>query len=393
MKNENRETTTGSGLKRGSVPERKKRWEDDLKLYYLIGATKVIFSNGVVLRLEDFNRWKKSGVLASRFYQALLNPKCSGYDFDHALTTGFLRRKKGAPPPDWTGAKAAKEEILRDMEEMIGDAAEPAAQEAAPAPAPASEKAEIFFSGFLVEAVMTCIGAGSAVMSAYHTTAFLISGGKPFWTAALTGAMMILFSAMAFTAARYFFRERGAVKLFGAVFTVLGLMVVSYSIFSTLTVNFDQFKERSEADAAAVSAAVGEGLREQAGTDAGREALADMAAEIETLEAEAAYWRDKSWRRYDDAAKALAGARSRRAALRDREQVRREAAEAGAEEEVRERTDTIYAFLSRLFRLREEAIRFIVYVIPSCFYDIIAPFSLSVVLLIEDNRKKRYLLG
>jgi len=49
--------------------------------------------------------------------------------------------------------------------------------------------------------------------------------------------------------------------------------------------------------------------------------------------------------------------------------------------------DSIYAFMARLFKAEEDALRFFVYVIPACLYDILAPFALSVVLLLIDRRR------
>jgi hypothetical protein len=343
---------------------------------YLEGETKILFSSGTVIRAEDYHRWKASGVLKSRFHLALKNPACNGYDFDHALASGVLKRKRAGRDSDFSVREKEEEEAIRDLEKLEEKKAPPARAER-----------KTFSSELVVEAIMIFIGLGSAVMSAYHTTSFLTYSGKPAWTAVTTGIMMILFSAMAFTAARYFFREKGAVKTFGAVFSVLGLMVVTYSIFSTLAVNFNQFK----AQAAAAEEAVYTEIRAaEIVSDTGEDgAILEMTADIASLEKEAEFWRNRSWNRYDAAMEQIRSLRDARTEARRRRETAAEQKTEAAEQKAETRLETIYVFLSRLFRINEEAVRFIVYVIPSCFYDIVAPFALSVVLLIEDTRKKR----
>jgi hypothetical protein len=51
--------------------------------------------------------------------------------------------------------------------------------------------------------------------------------------------------------------------------------------------------------------------------------------------------------------------------------------------------ETIYDFLGNVFRIKEDTMRFFVYVVPACLYDILAPFALSVVLLLADRRRRK----
>ncbi|GHT59546.1 hypothetical protein FACS1894109_15680 [Spirochaetia bacterium] len=350
----------------------------DTDLQYLLGKNMVMFSNGMTVTREEFDRWDKEGVLLLRLQDQADDPERNGWDFKYAVSTGDPRKRKGQA--DLVAAvrteKRRKKEVAK-VKEII--AVEQKKE---------TLKQFIFSSAFIVEAIMVLVGIGSAIMSAYHTSTFLIQGGKPTWTGILTGIMMILFSATAFTAARYFFRELGPTKIFGGIFAVVGLAIVVYSMFSTLTVNFNQFKWQDD-QAAVVAVADSEALAAHNRLIVmNQESIDEVFAEITRVEAEAEYWKEKSWKRYDDFGLRLDELRSRRSELRA-ERTRLEASTPELVEQAAVSQDTIYTFLGRIFTAPEEVMRFIVYVIPSCFYDIIAPFALSVVLLLEDNRRKR----
>jgi hypothetical protein len=235
--------------------------------------------------------------------------------------------------------------------------------------------------------VMAIVGVGSAVMSAYHTSTFLYEGGKPAWASLMTGTMLILFSGTAFTAARYFFQERGAICIFGILFVVAGIAVIVYSMFSTLTVNFNQFKWRDDAEASTVIAGSEMLASHREQIRLLEEEIDAVADELAVLRGDADYWRTRSWARYDGIQEQLTGRSKYLNSLRERrgalvaETPRLVEVEAVSQE-------TIYGFLAGLFSVGEDAMRFFVYVVPACLYDILAPFALSVVLLLADKRRK-----
>jgi len=350
------------------------------KLQYLLGKNTVLFSNGVTIPREDFENLSNIPGKIQAALAAELEAKSerTGFDWPFACSTGSLRRRKSNAEL----VPSARAERRRKRQAAEASQAKQEGQKKA------SRQEFVFSSAFFIMIVMASVGIGSAVMSAYHTSAFLAYGGKPAWAAALTGIMLILFSTTAFTAARHFFRERGGLHyFFGLLFVVAGFMVIAYSMFSTLTVNFEQFQWRSNEKArAAVSesgslAAHRELIRQNA------QALEEASAEIALLESEAEYWRGMSWKRYDEKQAALAEARGRRNALRGQS-----AELAGRTPELAETEaasqDTVYRLAARLFKADEDAMRFFVYVIPACLYDILAPFALSTVLLLLDRRRK-----
>jgi cation transport ATPase len=327
---------------------------NDSGLRYLRGKDTVLFENGVTIPRSMFDENKN--------LREVLKNGSSEYDWRYACETGTLRRKKkSAKKP------VQKEEVVKQEEAPIKQPQQPSS-----------------FSAFPVMAVMTLVGIGSAIMSAYHTSMFLYQGGKPAWTAIMTGTMLILFSGTAFTAARYF---KGIQNVISGLFIIAGFAVIAYSIFSTVTVNYNQFKW---VDDTKITTAV-EGNEQLAAherllTDT-RDALVEVGERIIRLESEADYWKTQSWRRYDEFQSQLVSAQQERSALRQRlielETVKPELITLAGKSQ-----ETIYSFLARLLGLPEDIARFFVYVVPACLYDILAPFALSVVLLLADRRKK-----
>jgi hypothetical protein len=352
----------------------------DSGLQYLCGKDKVLFENGAVVSRAEFDALKNSAdAVKNRIEQiAGTEPQNGSYDWAYACTTGQLRKKKGAA--DLVANTRTEKRRTKQAKELH--------EAAAGAEKKAAVRDYVFSSVFLVMLVMVIVGVGSAIMSAYHTTTFLFQGGKPFWASMMTGTMLILFSGTAFTAARYFFQEKGALAFFGWFFIITGLAVIAYSMFSTLTVNFNQFKWRD--DEQAVAAVEGsEALsahREQIRLL--EEEIRSVSDEIGRLEGEAGYWRAQSWRRYDEIVQRrddLAG--YRRGLQEKRVELVGETPRLVDVEAVSQ--ETVYGLLAGLFKVEEDAMRFFVYIVPACLYDILAPFALSVVLLLFDKRRKK----
>ena len=341
-------------------------------LEYLRGDKAVLFSNGVKIDRAEFDALKNTpGAVMARLDKCLADePLCCGWDWKYACSTGNLRLRKRTSGLSESARAAQRRGRQADGQKK------------------AAFRPDIFSSVLLVASVMAIVGVGSAIMSAYHTSAFLFQGGKPLWASVITGTMLILFSGTAFTAARYFFQEKGALVIFGWFFVAAGIAVIVYSMFSTLTVNFNQFKWRDD-ESAAVAVADSEALsaHEQI-IEETRSMLDETGGEIGRLEYEADYWRTQSWRRYDELSARLTAARERREELRA-ELVRLEAERPALMEQAAVSRETIYTFLARLLKLPEDVARFFVYIVPACLYDILAPFALSVVLLLADRRKKQ----
>ena len=414
-------------------------------LQYLLGSKQVLFETGVVLPRTTFDKYVDGSdktMLNELLESAASEPQNCNFDFAYAKTTGTLRRKKGNA--DLVVSMKAERKRKKELEELaiikqaesikikeleaiisaqkleleakahnkilesviphnaidiVNEMLETDNLELTQESTDKSitmvnideQKKTVTLTGvlssvLLVTSIMTIVGIGSAIMSAYHTTLFLFQGGKPFWIAALTGVLFILFSATAFTAARHFFMDKA--KWIGVIFALAGITVVLYSVFSTLTVNFNQFKWIDD-ERTLVAVEDNEALlaHERLLSD-NREALEEINARIILLEGEADYWKTMSWRRYDEFQVTLNDAQERRIVLRQR-QIELESARPEIVALAENSQETIFSLIERLLRIREDVARFFVYAAPACLYDILAPFALSVVLLLADRRRRK----
>ena len=353
-------------------------------LEYLRGAKKVLFETGVIIDREEFDKRINVDIKDYLSY-ASEKPENCNYDFLYAATTGRIRKKRGyGNNPRRRRIEVPEEPIQKE---------EPVKEPSPPGTPWPEEQKEVpakrqFSSVFFITIIIAAIGLGSAVMSGYHTASFLLMSGKPFWASLATGVVMIMFSVVAFTSGRLLIQEKSASAFFGVVFIVLGLGVVAFSMFSTIAVNYSQFqweeqKETTEFIESSTELAIADETRQ-----AYLEEVMRLDREIEQLQQEAEGWKDSSWRRYDEYVQRIDMAR------RSREDTWRLYMDAGtdrlaAEGRIAAHRTSIYAFMSTLFSVPEDMLRFMVYVVPSVFYDIAAPFALSVVLFLIDRKRKR----
>jgi hypothetical protein len=93
----------------------------------------------------------------------------------------------------------------------------------------------------IVFVAMNAVGALCIVMSASNTTAYLELTGMQHTIAIMTGIALVIFSATSFTAVQLFTSLKGFAKAFAALFLLVGVSVITFSIFSTLSLNYNKF--------------------------------------------------------------------------------------------------------------------------------------------------------
>ena len=347
------------------------------RLRYLRGQKKIIFENGALIDRDDFE--KRLGVDLNDYLSTVPD---RDYSFNYACTTGKIRKMWG----HGTGRKVKP--VISDISEPVPELPSVPAviTDAAIEPADTISKPQLPSVLSILTGVILLIGLGCAVMSGFHTTTFLSSSGKPFWVSLCTGVIMILFSTTAFTLARTFLTNKNAGAVFGIVFILLGLGVVSYSMFSTVTVNFNQFQWEEQKEVTELI----ENSAELAIADETRAAMLmeveRLDREIERLQKEAEGWRNQSWARYDEYVQRIDEITLQRSRAWDN-YLSAGTSRITAESRIEASRLSIYSFVARLFGISEELLRFLVYVIPSVFYDIAAPFALSAVLILIERRK------
>lgn len=362
----------------------------------LKGEKKVIFENGVVCSVEEyepttymsvdeFDSWMSTYEHSPEHYQ---------FDFRYALSTGVLRRKakyvpqtKVVPVEQEVNLPRGDEaEAFIDMQEEDRKACD------MPLGSYVVEEAKKPFTlspALIILCVMSVVGIMSAVMSAYHTTAANMIYGRPMAVGLITGIVMVLFSATSFTAARWFLAEKGAVRFFAALFAGLGIMVITYSMLSTLVVSYNAWSKTETEEKAEIASDSEELSSFDFQVKLKQEELDELRASETKLVEEAEYWKDKSWKRYDaleqqitDTRKKITETRTELSSLiSKRPQI---ASKAGEEKE------DVFAFLSTFIKIKTRTLRFFMQAVPAMFFDVIAPFALSCAIYLAEKRRKQF---
>lgn len=408
-------------------------------LDYIQGREKVLFKQGgVVVLLQDFLEWDAKNIVMAQVLSLAGRPECSGFDFDHAEKTGLLRRKSnkeggtevGHAPAPAAMPPLAKTALPEIEEPPVVDLPLPENRQEAQAkfadkvlgawkktwaevtksfkPGEQKEKpaAGIHSSTLLMLIVIVVVGLGSLMMSGYHIITYMYHGGRSYDISVVTGVIMALFSAIAFTAARHFWMEnKVSARIIASLFVGFGVIVIAFAMYATMTVNYDQFKAGADAKVTVAVEASSEvkaaSKREefvqreldrldkaiaQADIDARRSKAAYDAENAKGAEANANI-RWQHWVAYDKASKASKAMTEERKPYAA-EMLAPTTSVVSAEAKVKQEAEsaTIFGMLAKLFGIDADLVKFIMYVIPAVFYDLMSPFALTVAMMLYDER-------
>lgn len=216
----------------------------------------------------------------------------------------------------------------------------------------------------LVIGVICASGIAAAGMSIYHGYHYLLIAGKPSWVALITAVVMVVFSATIFS-----FPIKGRI-VFVYALRILGFTTVSFSIFSTIAVNYDQFSFREET--ALQTQQINES--KQAEIEILHLQIAGIEEQIVILQREAEYWKNISWARRDTANDALQNAYAERSGLWQRLSIATDNAYQVTE------TKTIFTYLADIFSIKKNILEFILFCVPAVFYDLLSALAVNAVL-------------
>jgi hypothetical protein len=215
-------------------------------------------------------------------------------------------------------------------------------------------------------------GLAAAGMSIYHGYHYLLSVGKTSWVAMITAVVMVIFSSSIFA---FPFKRR---RFFSYALRILGLATISFSIFSTIAINFNQFSTKEEAETQGRK--IKEANRMQIELISIQ--LDKLDQQIEDLKKEAQYWQSISWARRDAADTALNAAYTERSMLWQEINTATEDAYQVLE------TETIFTYLSGIFHIKKNMIEFILFCVPAIFYDVLSALAINTILRGNNYRKK-----
>ena len=350
---------------------------------YILGDKFVLFSNGVTMSIEEFRTFHKQGILVNKIMSLSRVPKrlC---DYQVALETGVLtpvympvKTMQLTPErPKAKRKKKSREIIVPEENVQVMPYSEPKQEQKQKRKFMPANKGQIIFF------CMLFIAVGSAMMSIYHATAFLNNGGKPFPIAVLTAVMLVLFASTGFTAARYFSEQKGLAKVFSLPFIAITGVLICYIAFSTTSVSYEQFRDEEAIKVAGVQKEIGnlelysEVQKNITETEKYIKTLDKNNTEGMTKEAFARHQR------------MLSSEREKLQKLREKAYSLKEKAGGGSIADKKQAITSVYDFLMELFGVNSRILRFIIYVIPAVFYDIVAPFGFTIVFFLADNKQE-----
>ena len=339
---------------------------------YIEGKNKIIMESGVLLTPSEF---AETTMMSKEEVGALMQELSERedryrFDYKYALTTGVLRHFQKKPE----GNQGKTAEISPNFAEKLQNRTKKPAK-------------KVISVVTIILAVMCITGLMSACMSAYHSTKTLQLFGRPLFVGIITGTVMVMFSSTAFTAARWFWQEKGFVRMFSVVFLLLGLMVIAYSMLSTLTINYTSWSKVEEAEKSEVVENSEELAAYEAQDKLKQEELDEAVTTEKSISEEAKWWKNRSWKRYDELSAELTEQRKRVTAIRS-ELSSLLSSKPQLASKVTEEKEDVFKFLSGFIKVQPKTLRLFMQAVPAMFFDIIAPFALSCAIYLAEKRKE-----
>lgn len=314
-----------------------------------------LFDNGVLLTFEEAK--KKPDEI-----ERIFNERSAGnekFDYHYASTTGIVRKRRS----DYTGRRA--EPVAQVPAELVEEAEEKLEEQSVSIPA----------SIQVVRLVFLLLGIGTVTLSAIYTYRFLLTTNGPF-VAIVLSVSMIVFSVMAATIFVLFLQQGH--WLLSAMFGILWAIVVTYSMFSTVSVNYSGYSAYRSAAIDSDSELKSAYTQYQSLKSNEERAYAAVAEKQKVLDTLLNTASTPNWmisQAQSDVAKAEKVAQS----YSDKVQaiLSKYPDVASYEERAETATKDIYSDLELVTGFSAEKLFFFVNMLPAVFIDIIAPVSVA----------------
>jgi hypothetical protein len=249
---------------------------------------------------------------------------------------------------------------------------------------------DIFCARNIVFAAMLTVGGLCIFMSASNTTAYLELTGMAHTIALMTGIALVIFSSTSTTAAQLFIGQKGMAKIFAIPFIAVGATVIIFSIFSTLSLNYNKFisspaiqsdmQEKIEKRKAEILSEYQESEGHKESQDVNQWAMQNIDRLLSMAEQSGESW-NNSMKTVMEAAQNLS----------NEEQQRQKTVDEILESVYVETLPrTFFGFMLNLGDLEQKYLfDFFMIAIPAVFYDIIAPLAMTVVLFLMGFKSKK----
>lgn len=321
-----------------------------LGVKYISLKDKFLTETGVLFDKEEVKNTPTAKVL-SLYKERLDGPL---FDYSFAKSTGNLRRHR----IEETIRESAIDMLAKKMKGRSG-------------------KAD--FMTLVIRAVMGVIAVIAILLSASYTTEYL-SKTQDMWRAVSLSWSMIIFAVVSFDVIFMFWRPKQ--HALAVVFSIVWIVVTVFSMFSTVSVNFDRYEELLETYAEEVVSVVAAERLSATLLDAieakrnSNEMLASSVAEYSKSENVSAWYLSQMMDKVSAAEKELA----------EMEASLLSSVETASESPHVERKKTIFDSIEDMFGIKAAKAHFLVNLLPAVFVDIIAPFASAVAIFL--GRKK-----
>lgn len=340
------------------------RTSSALGVRYISSNKKFITETGVVFTHDEVRGKSVEEI------KALYEERLTGvlYDYAYTKSTGFFRKHK-----NMAEVRAHAQEMLHENNVTIEE--------------PQRQKEILSGSQSLpvtiLRVVMGLVGMAAILLSANYTTEFLRKSNTSFISYVLSWSM-IVFSVAAFDIIVYFWMQPNKKhRLLSGVFAVLWIVVVCFSMFSTMEVNFSRYKalevasvqDYAQVNTARLSADIL--MRQIEALERSVKEKTDAATAYANREVVSAWYLQQF---QDDVTATTAKLETAYTELKD---VYSQSSEALVTTETR--AVTFYDSIEAMFGIQASKVHFIVHILPAVFIDIIAPFSIATALFLGGS--------
>lgn len=252
---------------------------------------------------------------------------------------------------------------------------------------------------FSIRFVLFAVGIGAVILSFYFTFTWL-ADTLPKYIAALVSGIMIGFSSMAFQVIILFVTKQVVTKwyrfLIAAGFLVLWAIVVSFSMLSTVAVQYDEYIKNVVVEAETLKdISVGRTewalLQEEKSIietqlEDKRMAYYYYLETSKTQQTGSKAWNDNQWRitlnqrEIDKLVEQLKKVRE------NEKRMLKELPEATAADNTTGRINNFFTWVSTTFNFNQNIFRFVITSFPAVFIDLIAPIALSIAFFLKKKK-------
>ena len=252
---------------------------------------------------------------------------------------------------------------------------------------------------FSIRFVLFTVGTGAVILSFYFTFTWL-ADTLPKYIAALVSGIMIGFSSMAFQVIILFVTKQVVTKwyrfLIAAGFLVLWAIVVSFSMLSTVAVQYDEYIKNVVVEAETLKdISVGRSewalLQEEkriteTQLEDKRMAYHYYLETSKTQQIGSKVWNDNQWRITLNQREIDKLVEQLKKVQENEKRMLKELPEATVADNTTGRINNFFTWVSTTFNFNQNIFRFLITSFPAVFIDLIAPIALSIAFFLKKKK-------